>query len=337
MSDPAGDGSGRPAAHPHETPESDETATIVKRLLQLAQGMRSVGGRSERSRKVLMVVAFVAFLGMGALALANYPDDVAQEPNWLALVLIGLIGPSLTVLLNAGEYRIQARMVDAKVGLAEALQVTIVGTAANLLPLPGSMVVRTQALAGRAGYRAAIRTTTVAGATWLFSTTVLAGIALLVIGLPWVGAVLTVVGVVGLVACGWLVRRSVTDWQRLFVDLLVVETLTAVVGAARLLGILLALGLDVSVGQAVALTLSGVIASATGIFPSGLGIREAVAAGIASSVSLPAAIGFVATAADRIAGLVVLAIASAAVLLTQPKKSSTTTDTTRADDALHPQ
>jgi hypothetical protein len=87
--------------------------------------------------------------------------------------------------------------------------------------------------------------------------------------------------------------------------------------------VLLALDLDVSVGQAVALTLSGVIAAATGIFPAGLGIREAVAAGIASAVSLPAAVGFVATAADRIAGLLVLAVASAVVLVLKP---STTQD-----------
>lgn len=312
---------------------SDETATIVKKLLQYAQGMRSIGSRSERTRRVLMVVAFAAFIAMGALALANYPDDVPQDPNWVALVAVGLIGPGLTVLLNAGEYRIQARMVDSRVGAAEALQVTIVGTAANFLPLPGSMVVRTQALAGRAGYRAAIRTTTVAGATWLFCTTVLAGIALVAIGMPLVGALLLLLGAAGLGACGWLVRRSTARWRRVFVDLLAVETATALVGAARLLGILLALGLDVSVGQAVALTLSGVIASATGIFPSGLGIREAVAAGIASAVDLPAAIGFVATAADRIAGLVVLALASVVVLVVQPRTRPS--DSTRADDQLH--
>jgi hypothetical protein len=301
---------------------TDEAATLVKRLLQRAQGIRSAGSRSERSRKVLLGVAFAAFVAMGVVALRNYPDDVAQTPNWWALVAVGIVGPTLTILLNAAEYRVQGRMVDVGVGLPEALQVTILGTAANMLPLPGSMLVRTQALSGRAGYRAAIRTTTVAGATWLFCTAVLAGIALMFLDLVLVGSLVAAVGLVGVAGSGWLTRRTVENWRRPFAALVAVETATALVGAGRLLGILLALGLDVTVGQAMALTLSGVIAAATGIFPSGLGIREAVAAGIASAVSLPASVGFVATAADRIAGLVVLAVASLVVFVTRPPTGS---------------
>lgn len=308
---------------PADDPDRQEKLTLVKRLLQLAQGMRSAGNRSERSRRVLMVVAFIAFIAMGTVALRNYPDDVAHSPNWIALVVVGVLGPGLTVLVNAAEYRIQARMVATTVSRGDALQVTILGTAANLLPLPGSMLVRTQALAGRAGYRAAVRSTTLAGATWLFSTAALAGIALIFVGLALVGSLTLLGALAGLGGAAWFMKKTVEGWNPIFARLLVIETGTAVIGAGRLLGILLALGIDVTVGQAVALTLSGVIAAATGIFPSGLGIREAVAAGIASSVSLPAAIGFVATAADRIAGLLVLAVASMVILFLKPSTANT--------------
>lgn len=310
--------SGQPDPAPQRR-SPDETATLVKRLLQLVQGMRSAGTRSEGARRALLGVALLAFLAMGFIALRNYPDDVPQEPNWIGLVLVGILGPTLTIFANAEEYRLQGRMVDLRVHRSNALQTTIVGTAANLLPIPGSMVVRTQAIAARAGYRAAIRTTTIAGAAWLFCTVALAGVAMFFVDLPLVAAILLVVAAAGLGATAWLMRRNVATWRRLFAELLVVETLTAVIGAGRLLGILLTLGLEVSVGQAVALTLSGVIASATGIFPAGLGVREAVAAGIASTVALPASIGFVATAADRIAGLVILAVASGIVLVVKPR------------------
>lgn len=324
-----------------ETPRSDvdgpivhqDEVALVRRVLQYLSGIRSAARRSEKARKILMGLALVAFLAMGAVALKNYPSDVAQSPNWVLLVAIGIVGPTLTVLANSEEYRVQGRMVDVPIGRIKAVQVTVVATAANLLPIPGSLVVRTQALSSTAGYRAAIRTTTMAGAVWLFATVLLGGVSLLFIGLPLVGALLILVGSLGLVLCGWYMRRTTPRWRRRLLELFLVETATSVIGAARLLVILLALGLDVSVGQAVALTMSGVIASATGIFPAGLGVREAVAAGIASAVSLPASLGFVATAADRIAGLVVLAVASGAILVMKP--TSIETQPVRGDDESH--
>jgi uncharacterized membrane protein YbhN (UPF0104 family) len=100
---------------------------------------------------------------------------------------------------------------------------------------------------------------------------------------------------------------------------LVIESAAVAVGALRYGLILAALGHEVSAAQAVALTVGGVLAAASGLFPGGLGMREVLVAGIAPLVGVSAAVGVVATAVDRLAGLAVLAVISAALVLAEPK------------------
>jgi hypothetical protein len=69
-----------------------------------------------------------------------------------------------------------------------------------------------------------------------------------------------------------------------------------VVHGLRLWLVLLALGVEVSVRQGLALGAAAPLAAAAGVFPSGLGLAEALTAVIAPIVALPAAAGFAATA-----------------------------------------
>jgi uncharacterized membrane protein YbhN (UPF0104 family) len=70
------------------------------------------------------------------------------------------------------------------------------------------------------------------------------------------------------------------------------------------------------VAQALALSLAGSLGSAVGFLPAGLGVREVLAAGIGPLVGLPAAVSLVATAVDRVLGLVVLAAIAAVLVAT---------------------
>ena len=95
---------------------------------------------------------------------------------------------------------------------------------------------------------------------------------------------------------------------------------------------IVALGVEVSGGQALALTVSGAIASAAGIFPAGLGLREAMSAGVAALVDLPASVGFVAASIDRVLGLVVLGIATLALLLQRKRTDHERVSVSGSDD-----
>jgi uncharacterized membrane protein YbhN (UPF0104 family) len=89
----------------------------------------------------------------------------------------------------------------------------------------------------------------------------------------------------------------------------------------RLFLVAAALRFDVSFGQAAALMIAAVSAAAVGFLPSGLGVREGIAAILSPIVGLPAAVGLVITAVERVVGLVVLSVFAAIVTLMTRRRS----------------
>ena len=85
---------------------------------------------------------------------------------------------------------------------------------------------------------------------------------------------------------------------------------------ARLTLILAALGYGLSVSDAAALAAAGIVASAAGLFPGGLGLRELLSGVAAGVVGLDPAVGVVVAAVDRLVTLAVLAVVSAVLVAT---------------------
>lgn len=284
--------------------------------------------RSVSAQRGLLSIAAVGFVAIGVIALANFPDDVERHPRWWLLAVMVLVGPVCTISCNALEYVQQHRLVGSHVSFAAAARISVLGTAANLLPLPGSVLVRTQAIAtAGAGYRKAASTTALVGIAWLGATGIIAGPAAISAGAAWL--VMISVTLAGLALLGltyvWVRRLAPpAGAANVFGSIVAVEIATTVVGGLRLFAIIVGLGLDVDTAQALALTLSGALAAATGILPAGLGIREAMTAAIASVVDLPAAVGFVAAAADRLAGLLVVGVIAAVLAAKAPGNDAQT-------------
>jgi hypothetical protein len=124
--------------------------------------------------------------------------------------------------------------------------------------------------------------------------------------------VLAVVSVAGL----WLMLRR-TDGAvagRHLLRLLVVELATVAVSAFSIELAFAMLGFDVTLAQDVALAGAVIISSAIGIFPAGLGLREALAGAIGAAVDLRAAEAVAAIAAERVAILLGMAVVTGALL-----------------------
>jgi len=94
---------------------------------------------------VVLIVAATAFAGGILLSLRSSPN-LLSEVNWSAILLMALIATPATLLLNAVEFSLSARLIGQSIPLARSMSVTIVGSAANLLPLPGATLVRLAAL-----------------------------------------------------------------------------------------------------------------------------------------------------------------------------------------------
>jgi uncharacterized membrane protein YbhN (UPF0104 family) len=266
------------------------------------------------ARRVLLVVGVAAFAVMTVFSFRALPDDL--DPDWWLVVPLVLVTTPLTVLANASEYRIIAAVLGHQVTLRSAIRVSLVATIANYLPAPGGVAVRTTAL-HRAGSTvgAALAVNAAAAIVWVGATGVIAGGALLVAGdLPVVALGCIVGGVAAIASSTAVVIRRGPDGARAYaVRLIAIEAGVVVVSGARAYLSLRAVGVEVSVPAALAISGAAVITAAIGIAPAGLGLREGIAAVIARVVSVPASAAVAASAVDRVAsqvGVLLVAVAT---------------------------
>lgn len=291
---------------------------------------------SPRARRILVAVAMVVFLAVSIPSFASLRDG--QALNLAVLPLLVLVTTPLTVLANSAEYRVMGAINGHRIPWRDAVQLTVLATLANLLPLPGGVVVRTQALRNRGStYKRALSANLAAGLAWIGCGAAAVG-ALLVprSGERLLATGLLIGGAALLAAVAVLLRRADPAGARShFARLLVIETGIVTVCAVRLWLAFTLIGLSAEPAQAVAISGSVIVAAAIGIFPAGLGLREALAGGIGVAVAVPATQAVAATAADRVAAQLGLAlIAGVLAVLTRGRPEVTEEDL--EDPALQP-
>lgn len=260
-----------------------------------------------RLRQPLLAVAAAVFVLGGTLA-ARRLDLAWEELGWVWLVLASIVGVPLAILANTMEFQLSGRVIGARIGLTAALKVSVLSSAANLLPIPGAAVVRIQALRqGGQPYSRATFTTALMGAAWVGVAASAAGALLVARGIFVHGAVWAAAGASLLVVSFLVAARRLPHGRRVQFTLAVigVEALSVVVSAFRLYVVLLAMDEQATITAATLLALAGVLASAVGIFPGGLGLRELLSALLLPVAGGAAAAGFLASAVDRIVGLAV--------------------------------
>lgn len=256
-------------------------------------------------------IALVLFLVVSGLAWRQLPP-LRIEWGWLALT--ALMAP-LTLLLNGLEYRMAGELLQHRIQAGEALRISVLASAANLLPLPGGVLVRSEALRRRgAELPGALRSNAAIGVVWVSTALLMAGGVQLFSGGPGLGSTMLVLGAFALGLAAVLARISIR-WRPWIGSVLLLEAVFVGVAALRLLLVFRGLGIPCTAAQAVVVTLAGALASAAGVFPGGLGLREVLAGGLAIVVRIPAAAGTAAAAVDRVIGLAVLALAAAFVMV----------------------
>jgi len=311
-------------ASPRDSERFDRTSALIARFAQFR------AKRSSRSHRILLAIALTMFTGGLIVAFLNLPE-LPASPNWELLFPVALIGAPLTLLCNVAEYQISGSLIGYRIPFVPAVRVSVVAAAANILPLPGSLLVRTQAIRGM-GVRTAkaLQTTAIVGLGFVATAACLAGVFLIMGSRLPLGAFVGTIGVALLTVTAYatITLAGVRLGSVLIIRLVTIEAASVIVKALRLYLVLKALQLDVELGQAMALAVGGVIGTATGFFPGGLGIAEVLSAGISPLVGLPSALGLLATAVDRVIQLVVLAILTGIMALHQPK---TTVDAPPSD------
>lgn len=266
----------------------------------LEQAARARPGPRLRNR--LALVSVVVFVGASFVAWFHMPASDLR-PGWLAVVAT-LAG--LAVGINVVEVRLTGRLADQQIGWRRCLRIVLWGSATNLMPFPGSFLVRTQAVAGeRIGWGGSVRATLAPGIAWLICASLVSGGALLQLGSPLVAVLLLTGGGVALVGL-WGLLPVDHRGPRWMGRLLVLEAVFVVLSAGRLLAALAALGIAAAPTQALVLGAASAWAAAAGIFPGGLGLSELLAGGLGALAGISAASGVLAAAVSRVVGLSVL-------------------------------
>jgi uncharacterized membrane protein YbhN (UPF0104 family) len=264
-----------------------------------------------------MAAALLLFVGGSILGVVSLPR-VEHEPRWELLAIVGLIGVPLTLVLNAAEYQVTAAILGYRVPFVPALRIGVLATAANMLPIPGAVLVRARAIRklgasyGKIALAAGIVATCFIGTVCLLAGGVLVASGQLGVGWPLAGAglLLLVFALASLVA-----ERGPRQGVRLLFAAGARATGAILVKAVRIYLVLVALGYEAGVTQALTLTLAAVVVTALGFFPGGLGAAEVLSAALSPLVGLSAAVGFVASAVDRLISMFGLAVITASVLL----------------------
>lgn len=259
-------------------------------------------GAPVSDRRAVFVGAFVLFAFMTVFAWIRLPES-DTEIRWWLLALLVVVGTPANLSATSYEFRVMGRLLGIAIPFHAAARVSVLSSAANLLPLPGSVLVRAMVLRERGATYKEIGLAVSAMAVGLLAMTgVICGSVLLVSHHFILGGALETAGAIAVVVLLAIARGI--DSEQLSIkafNVLLAETLLIGVVGIRLFLVLPALGYGESVAQTAALAAASVAATATGVFPAGLGIRE-LASGVAGNlVSLPVEVGVIAAAVDRIA------------------------------------
>ena len=253
-----------------------------------------------------MFICAAAFFAAGAgLSLYSQPD-IFDGLVWRAVAGVAAVGVPLTICLNAVEFRFVGRAIGQSMPFARSLEVTVLGTAANMLPLPGAALVRIAALkAGGARYIRGTAATLLAALIWIAVSLAYAGAWIAVISPGILSLLFMGGGAALLLICGVAaVRLKVGLGSACTIFL--VRTALVLLDAGRLALCLIALNAGAGFAQASAFAAASALGSAVSIIPGGLGIREAATAALAPFIGVSVATGFLTATLNRLIGVPVL-------------------------------
>jgi hypothetical protein len=257
---------------------------------------------NPRVRRAILLIAVLGFAAGIAVSIRAHPGIFSDLQLSPVLLVVAIVIPA-TVFLNAYEFLLSARLIGRRISLPSALETTIIGSVANMLPLPGGSIVRVAALkAAGANLKHGISTIVFVTLIWLGVAFTYAGAWVIVLGKTLVGGLFVVGGLAVLVASFATTLRLLKQWQ-VPMQIIATKLVLILLDASRNYLCFLALGADGNFAQASALAVSGVLGSAVSVVPAGLGVREGVAAAMAPIVGLAASSAFLAVSLSRLLGL----------------------------------
>lgn len=284
----------------------------MARLVQLVNQLLEKRARPLNNRTTKILTGFAA-LGVTLATLWAWRASEITNVVWQPISILACVAAPLTLLLKSAEYQLCAHLASQKPTQNHSLRVAILSSSANLLPLPGSLLVTVRSLAQSGStYGKAIKSSAIPGLAWLALCGLIGGTAIAIEGPALLGLATIVCGaLVG----GFTIKlfgsaKFVKPRLTLAFAIVVVELAWLAISALRLGLAVKALGVDISPQQALALSVAGALTVAIGVFPAGLGLREALLAGLSPLINLSFDVGVLLGSLDRLIWISFLGLAN---------------------------
>lgn len=275
----------------------------------IANPANRTGQLLSANRKIqisVYVILAIIFTSGLVFSINRAPGLLTQLKIW-PLLVVALFGMPFTVILNAANLRVCGRIVSNVQPFITSLRITVASMAANLLPIPGSLVVRAGALkSDKSRYKNIAILLFGTSALWIAASCLaVSGIiafrhSLMSLGLLIIGLILFTV----FVASMRQNHANLTDFR----DLVAIQAGMLLITATRMWLCLIALGIYIEWTDSFVFSLAPALGSAFGFAPGGIGIREWTTAGLAPLIGVLPAAGFLAAVANRIAGMAALSV-----------------------------
>ncbi len=280
----------------------------IASIMRMASDLRRVAKRYER---IVLLLALAVFCG-GSVVSAIRLDLGLADIGWGNLTLLILVMVPLGIFYGSISMMVMVGGAGLRLSWGDALRVSSLSTAAELLPLPGGAIVRGGAMIRR-GIAAgtAASHVLVNAVLWLGCASCAAGATFGLSTLP--GTLLGVGGLAGVMASvWWLGRHAGIRWTMAALSLRMIGLgLTGV----RIAIAFAAVGCPIAVTDAFPFAFATILGSASSLTPGGLGIAEALAAGMATIADQPPGAAFLAVGIDRLASIGISAALAGALYL----------------------
>jgi hypothetical protein len=283
----------------------------------------------SRRTQLIVTVVVIALLVVASVWAWRRARLSVSDIDWAPIAVAFFVAAPATLGLKMLEYDAAARLIASRAHFRRALDVSVVSSAANLLPIPGSLLVTTHALSEQgATYGEAAFASVIPSLAWLAIAGIIGGMGVVVAGNAPIGAVLALGGLAAFSVAGYMFLRSAPEHGRfgLAVRIIVIETSWVGLSGFRMWLMLRAIGVSATPAQVLALAVAGAMAVAIGFLPAGLGAREALIALLSPVIKLPLSQGVVIGVIDRVVWITFLALAAIALAVWRSSHPETAED-----------
>lgn len=271
-----------------------------------------------KSRKV-QNTAYIIAMGLFVFGLTkslSLRPDIFDHVRiiYIPFLIIFII---LSFLSTALRFKIASKVIEANFSLWESIKITVLSGAANMLPVPGGLVVRVAAMV-KGG--SSLRKSVGINFELMFSRFgvcfILASVAAVTMKDFSLFLITFSIGLFGVTATCWLLHRRT---QNLIVDfkLLSLQFALGLLDSIRIFICFLAIGDPMNFVRLLGLSPASVTGSIVSIVPAGLGIREGASALLAMLFEIKPENAYLATALNRFFTLAIILILAGIILKIQ--------------------